>query len=82
MSPPVEEAVTLAVFGERLNNALTMLGEVRQAQTTQGEQLSGLPGLTARVDAMERWQTWALRTVVGLVLIAGVIASAAYVVPG
>jgi hypothetical protein len=82
MTPPAENNVTLAVLGERLNNVVTMLGEVRKAQQDQGDQLSGLPGLTARVDAMERWQTWALRTVLGVVIVAGVIGSATYIVPG
>ena len=82
MSPPPEESVSLGVLGERLSHALTMLEEVRQAQRAQGERLSGLPGLAARVDALERWQTWALRTVTGLVLVAGVASTAAWAVPG
>lgn len=80
--PPAEDTVTLAVLGERLTNLVNMVGEVRDAQKDQADELRGLPGLTARVDAMERWQTWALRTVVGLVIVAGVVGSAAYVMPG
>lgn len=81
MSPMPDDEVTLAVLGERLANALTLLGEVREEQRVQGRVLNGVRALTARVDALERWQTWALRTVVGLVIVAGLAASAAYLTP-
>ena len=81
MTPPPGDEVTLAVLGERLSNALVLLSEVREEQRVQGGVLNGVRALTARVDALERWQTWALRTVVGLVIIAGIAASAAYISP-
>lgn len=77
-----DDDVTLAILGERLNNALGLLGEVREEQRVQGRKLNGVEALTERVTALERWQTWALRTVVGLVIIAGVAATAAFYAPG
>ena len=78
MTPPPER-VTLPVLGERLDNALKLLAEVRTTQAVHTAQLSALDGLKAKVEAMESWQTWALRTVVALVIIAGVAAAATFV---
>lgn len=76
-----DDDVTLAVLAERLGHVANLLGEVREEQRVQGRVLNGVQALTARVDALERWQTWALRTVVGLVIVAGLAASAAYLTP-
>lgn len=71
-APP--EQVTLAVLGERLNNALALLTEVRTAVADpihgNGANRATLENHEARLRTLESWQTWGQRTILGVVVLA------------
>lgn len=70
-----EGPVTLAVLGERLDNAITLLGEVRATLNDPDGGLAAsratLENHDARIKVLEQWHTWLLRTVFGAILLAG-----------
>jgi hypothetical protein len=76
--PP--DPITLPVLGERLNHALSVLGEVREAQRVQGDRITehmiATAELPGAVRSLQSWQTWSLRSVVGIVIVGGVCAAA------
>lgn len=72
---PVAEPVTLDVLGERLDNALNLLAEVRSTLNDPDGGTAAvratLENHDARIKVLEQWHTWLLRTVFGAILLAG-----------
>jgi hypothetical protein len=67
--------VTLDVLGERLDNALSLLAEVRESLNDPANGLAStratLENHDARIGVLEQWHTWLLRTVFGAIVLAG-----------
>ncbi|MEV7972872.1 hypothetical protein [Cellulomonas sp. NPDC089187] len=67
--------MTLDVVGERLDNALDLLSEVRQTLNDPNVGLvaarATLENHDARITTLEAWHTWLLRTVFGVIIVAG-----------
>lgn len=67
---PTDDTVTLAVLGERMS---TLTGAVEKL-TESVEKLGVLAGkvsnIEGRLQVLEQWHTWLLRTVFGVVVLA------------